>query len=45
MYIASDGYYVDYFVTNKKSAEVDRDTLKNIRNRLPEESFIQIHRK
>lgn len=43
--IISDGHYVDYYLRSKKSPEIDRDTFKNILDRLPEEYFIQIHRR
>tara|TARA_B100000809_G_scaffold266738_1_gene331103 strand:+ start:250 stop:1908 length:1659 start_codon:yes stop_codon:yes gene_type:complete len=43
-YIASDGPYLEFFMTTKTSPEVDRQTLKWALNNLPSDSFIQIHR-
>lgn len=43
-YIASDGPYLEFFMTTKTMPEIDRQTLKWALNNLPSDSFIQIHR-
>jgi len=43
-YIASDGPYLEVYLNNKSKPEVDRNTLKNILDVLPQNSFLQIHR-
>jgi DNA-binding LytR/AlgR family response regulator len=45
LYIASDGHYLDIYTSNKLKAEIDRNTIKEIKTQLPEHLFVQIHRK
>lgn len=42
MYIETDGHYLNFYLEEGK--EMDRNSLKNILEQLPEKHFIQIHR-
>ncbi len=43
-YITSDGPYIEIFIEGKDHPEVDRNTLKNVLEELPQSEFVQIHR-
>ncbi len=44
LYIKSDGHYVEYFVENKTKPEIDRNSLGEVLNSLPSNSFVRIHK-
>jgi DNA-binding LytR/AlgR family response regulator len=44
LYIKSDGHYVEYHLKNKAKPEIDRNTLKEVMNMLPAETFVRIHK-
>jgi DNA-binding LytR/AlgR family response regulator len=42
--VKSDGHYVEYYLKDKNKPEVDRNTMAEVLNELPERAFIRIHR-
>lgn len=44
MLIQSDGHYLEFFLQNKDKPEIDRGSLKDLKEELPAKSFIQVHR-
>ena len=44
IYVKSDGHYVEYYLKDKNKPEVDRNTMAEVLNELPERAFIRIHR-
>ena len=44
LYVKSDGHYVEYYLNNKSSPEVDRNTMNDVINELPKTSFVRIHK-
>lgn len=44
LYIKSDSHYLEFYLTTSKKPEIDRNTLINIMNILPESSFMRIHK-
>jgi hypothetical protein len=45
LYVASDGHYLDIYLTTKTTPETDRNNLKDLHASLPQHLFVQIHRK
>ncbi|MBV6644482.1 MAG: LytTR family transcriptional regulator DNA-binding domain-containing protein [Cyclobacteriaceae bacterium] len=44
VYIKSDGHYVEFHLKDRKRPEIDRNTIKEIQESLPPQSFVRIHR-
>lgn len=44
VYVMSDGPYVEIYLENKEKPEIDRNSLKNLLNELPDNEFVQTHR-
>jgi len=44
LYIKSDGHYIEYFLNNKTTPEVDRSSLTEVLQLLPNKCFIRIHK-
>lgn len=44
LYVKSDGHYVEYYLEGKSKPEVDRNTMVDVLNELPETSFVRIHK-
>jgi len=44
LYIKSDGHYLEFHLENRKSAEIDRNTLTHLESELADSSCVRIHR-
>ena len=44
LYIKSDGHYVEYYLDDKPKPEIDRNTMSDVLEQLPERSFVRIHK-
>lgn len=44
LYIKSDGHYLEYYLDNKSTPEIDRNSLKEAVKSLSKNSFVQIHK-